>query len=104
MPQKSKTARQKASRITITRAFRHSSDCLDAEMITTPLETSTSPNSEIIIDLDDEDINEGIDLEEHSPLGLEGSSESEAKIDEDEQGYVREGEELENKGLMCLPN
>ena len=35
-------------------------------------------------------------MEGHSPLGLEGSSESEAKIDEDEQGYVREGEELED--------
>ena len=88
MPRKSKTAQQKASSIAIARAFRHSSPSSDAEMVTTPPETSsTSPNAEIIIDLDNEDINEGIDLEEHSLFGLE---------DEDEQGYVREGEELED--------
>ena len=46
-------------------------------MITTPPETSepsASQNAEIIIiDLDDEDINhdKGINLEGHSPLGLE---------------------------------
>ena len=48
-------------------------------MITTPPETSSaSPNAEIIIiDLDNEDINhdEGINLEGHSPLGLEGYAE-----------------------------
>src|ERR1700678_49667 len=93
MPRKSKNAQQKASRIAIARSFRHSSDLPDAEMITTrstPPETSSaSPNAEIIIiDLDNDDINEGINLEGHSPLGLEGYE------DEDEQGYVWEGEEF----------
>ena len=48
-------------------------------MITTPPETSSArPNAEIIIiDLDNEDINhdEGINLEGHLPLGLEGYAE-----------------------------
>ena len=48
-------------------------------MITTPPETSsTSLNAEVIIDLNNEDINEGIDLEENSLFGLEE--------DDDEQG------------------
>jgi len=81
---------------------------LDAETndATTP-ETSPSPGPEIITNPDNEEINEGIILEgpRNSPLGVEGSWDqldlSEAKIDqyfedEDEQGYVREGEELED--------
>jgi len=101
MPRKSKTAQRKASSIAIARSFRHSSDFPDAEMITTPPETSSaSPNAEIIIDLDNEDINEGMDLEGHSPesplaLGLEEY----AEFEDDEQGYVREGEELEEVWL-----
>ena len=76
---------------------------------TTTPETSPSPGLEIIRDLDNEEINEEITLEgpRDSPMGLEGSWDhldlSEAKIDqyfefedEDEQGYVREGEELED--------
>ena len=42
-----------ASSIVIARAFRYSSEIPDAEMITTPLETSST--SPIIIDLDNED-------------------------------------------------
>src|ERR1700692_2669029 len=70
-------------------------------------ETSPSPGPEILTNLDNEEINEGIILEgpRNSPLGLGRSWDqldlSEAKIDqyfedEDEQGYVREGEELED--------
>jgi hypothetical protein len=65
-----------------------------------------SPDLEIITDLDNEEIDEEITLE-GSPMGLEGSWDhldlSEVKIDqyfefedEYEQGYVREGEELED--------
>jgi hypothetical protein len=76
---------------------------------TTMPEMTPSPGLEIIRDLDNEEINEEITLEgpRDSPMGLEGSWDhldlSEAKInlyfefeDEDEQGYVREGEELED--------
>ena len=66
-------------------------------MITITPETSTSPNSEIIIDLDDEDINEGIDLEGHSPLGLEGSSKSEAKLMRMSRAMLEKGRNLRMK-------
>ena len=73
---------------------------------TTMPKMSPSLGLEIITDLDNEEIDEEITLE-GSPMGLEGSCNhldlSEAKIDqyfefedEDEQGYVREGEELED--------
>ena len=108
MPQKSKTTQQKAAGIALAHAFHHhdtTSDFPDAEMNTTTPEISPSPNANLTRDLDNEDINEGITLEgpRDSPLGLEGSWDlSEVKIDcryaefegEDEQGYVREGEEL----------
>ena|SRR6267154_146997 len=113
MPRKSKTAKQKAMGIAKACASRHpsrTSDSIlipDAEMNDTTPETSPSPGLEITTDLDNEEINEGIALEgpKDSPLGLDGSWDyldlSEAKIDqyfefEDEQGYVREGEELED--------
>ena len=102
MPWKSKTARQKASRIAIARAFLHSSNLLDVEMITTPPETFTSLNSEIIIDLNDEDINEGIDLEGHSPLGLEGSSKSEAKLMRMSRAMLEKGRNLGTKAWCAF--
>ena len=116
MPQKSKTVKQKAASIAKARASRHPSQISDSVLVpdpemnnTTTPETSPSPGLTIIRDLDNEEINEEITLERprDSPMGLEGSWDhldlSEAKIgqyfefeDEDEQGYVREGEELED--------
>ena len=114
MPRKSKNAQQKAAGIAKARASRHPSRTSDSVLIpdaetndaTTP-ETSPSPGPEIITNPDNGEVNEGIILEgpRNSPWGLEGSWDqldlSEAKIDqyfedEDEQGYVREGEELED--------
>jgi hypothetical protein len=114
MPRKSKNAQQKAAGISKARASHHPSQTSDLVLIpdaetndaTTP-ETSPSPGPEIITNPDNEEINEGIILEgpKNSPLGLARSWDqldlSEAKIDqyfedEDEQGYVREGEELED--------
>ena len=81
---------------------------LETNDTTTP-KTSRSPSFEIITNLVNEEINGAIALEgpRDSPLGLEGSWDhldlSKAKIDEyfefedeDEQGYVREGEKLED--------
>src|SRR6267154_6708703 len=112
MPRKSKTAKQKAMGIAKACASRHpsrTSDSIlipDAEMNDTTPETSPSPGLEITTDLDNEEINEGIALEgpKDSSLGLDGSWDyldfSEVKIEyfefQDEQGYVREGEELED--------
>jgi hypothetical protein len=114
MPRKSKTVQQKAASIAKARASRHPSRISDSVLVpdpemnnTTTAETSPSPGLEIITDLDNEEINEEITLEgpRDSPMGLEGSWDHldlfEAEIDryfedEDEQGYVREGEELED--------
>ena len=80
----------------------------DAEMNETMPETSPSPGLEIniITDLDNEEISDGITLEgpRDSPWSIgiwDHLDLSKAKIDqyfedEDEQGYVREGEELED--------
>ena len=115
MPRKSKTVQQKAASIAMARASRHPSRISDSVSVpdpemnnTTTPETSPSPGLEIITDLDNEEVNKEITLEgpRDSPMGLEGSWDhldlSEAKIDqyfefedEDEQGYVREREELE---------
>ena len=114
MPRKSKTVQQKAASIAKARASRHPSRISDSVLVpdpemnnTTTAETSPSPGLEIITDLDNEEINEEITLEgpRDSPMGLEGSWDHldlfEAEIDryfedKDEQGYVREGEELED--------
>ena len=106
MPRKSKTVKQKAASIAKARAFRHPSQISDSVLVpdpemnnTTMPEMTPSPGLEIIRDLDNEEINEEITLEgswDHLDL-------SETKINlyfefefEDEQGYVREGEELED--------
>ena len=77
--------------------------------------TLQSPSLKIITNLVSEEINGGIALEgpRDLPLGLEGSwyhlDLSEVKIDkyfefedEDEQGYVREGEELEQSLTLVM--
>ena len=93
MPRKSKNAQKMTSSIVITRAFRYSSEIPDAEMITTPLETSST--SPIIIDLDNED--SPTELEEYAEDEDEVEDEVEVEVEvEDEQRYVREGEELED--------
>ena len=94
MSQKSKTTQQKAAGIakahTSCHPSRIQSDSVlisDAEMNETTPKTSPSPGLEIITDLDNEEISEGITLEgpRDSPLGSEGSWDhldlSEAKID-----------------------
>jgi hypothetical protein len=116
MPQKSKTVKRKAASIAKAHTSGHPSRISDSVLVpdpemnnTTMPEMTPSPGLKIIRDLDNEEINEEITLEgpRDSPMGLEGSWDhldlSEAKInlyfefeDEDEQGYVREGEELED--------
>lgn len=109
MGRKSKAARRKAAGIANAHGFRHSESRIselipDAEMnATTMPETSQSPG---LSDPENEANNEQIILEgpRDSPLGSEtGWDVSEAKInqyfeseDEDEQGYIRQGEELED--------
>jgi hypothetical protein len=81
MPQKSKTAKQKATGIAKACGSRHpsrTSDSVllpDAEINDTTPKTSPSPHLEITTDLDNEEINEGIALEgpKDSPLELDGS-------------------------------
>ena len=109
MGRKSKAARRKAAGIANACGFHHSESRIselipDAEMnATTMPKTSQSPG---LSDPENEANNEQIILEgpRDSPLGSEtGCDVSEAKInqyfeseDEDEQGYIRQGEELED--------
>lgn len=116
MPQKSKSDKQKAAGIANAHASHHPSQISDSVLIPdtetnndTMTKISQSPRIKVISDLENEDISEGIAFEgpRDSPLGLEGSwdqldlsgveiDQYFEFVDEDEQRYVREGEELED--------
>jgi len=115
MPQPSKSAKNKAVGIAKARQSRHTSRASspgllvpDPEIPTTPegSRRSSSPGFEIMIDLDSGDISDGMTvkaatdshLELEEDWGNEFDQENKDQEEDawDEQGYVMEGEELED--------